>query len=126
MAAFTKEQVVECLKQVYDPEIPVNIYDLGLIYDVDVDSESSEVNVVMTLTSQACPAAGEIPRQVEQKVTGTLGADKCLVHLVWNPPWGPQLISPEGKKILGMPEEDAATTPPAGEASETPPPSETA
>jgi metal-sulfur cluster biosynthetic enzyme len=105
VAEITKEQVVEVLKTVYDPEIPVNIYDLGLIYDVDV--EGNEVNVVMTLTSPSCPAAGEIPTSVEQRVCGTLNAEKCLVHLVWSPPWSPEKISPEGKKILGLADDGA-------------------
>ena len=97
---ITKEQVVEVLKTVYDPEIPVNIHDLGLVYDVDI--EDGEVNVVMTLTSPSCPSAREIPASVESRVMKTLGASKCLVHIVWSPPWGPHLISPQGKKILGI------------------------
>jgi len=97
---IVKEQVIEVLKTVYDPEIPVNIFDLGLVYDVDVDG--NDVNVVMTLTSPACPSAREIPTSVETRVVKTLGASKCLVHIVWTPPWGPHLISPQGKKILGI------------------------
>ena len=100
---ISKEQVVEVLKTVYDPEIPVNVHDLGLIYDVDVDQ--SEVNVVMTLTSPSCPSAREIPASIESRVMKTLGASKCLVHIVWSPPWGPHLISPQGKKILGINED---------------------
>ena len=99
-AAFTKEQVVEVIKTVYDPEIPVNVFDLGLVYDVDV--EESEVNVVMTLTSPSCPSAKEIPLNIENKITAVLGAEKCLVHIVWNPPWNPQMISEDGKKVLGI------------------------
>jgi metal-sulfur cluster biosynthetic enzyme len=97
---ITKEQVVEVIKTVYDPEIPVNIHDLGLVYDVDIDG--NEVNVVMTLTSPSCPSAREIPASVESRVMKTLGATKCLVHIVWSPPWGPHLISATGKKILGI------------------------
>jgi metal-sulfur cluster biosynthetic enzyme len=97
---ITKEQVLEVLKTVYDPEIPVNVHDLGLVYDVDVDG--NEVNVVMTLTSPSCPSAREIPASIESRVMKTLGASRCLVHIVWNPPWGPHLISPYGKKILGI------------------------
>ena len=97
---ISKEQVVEVLKTVYDPEIPVNVHDLGLIYDVDIDQ--NEVNVVMTLTSPSCPSAREIPASIESRVMKTLGASKCLVHIVWSPPWGPHLISPQGKKILGI------------------------
>ena len=102
---ITKEQVVEVLKTVYDPEIPVNVHDLGLIYDVDI--EQAEVNVVMTLTSPSCPSAREIPASIESRVMKTLGASKCLVHIVWSPPWGPHLISPQGKKILGIGAEGA-------------------
>jgi len=97
---ITKDQVIEVLKTVFDPEIPVNVHDLGLIYDVDVDS--SEVNVVMTLTSPSCPSAREIPASIESRVMKQLGASKCLVHIVWSPPWGPHLISPHGKKVLGI------------------------
>ena len=100
MSEITKEQVVEVLKTVYDPEIPVNIHDLGLIYDVDVDG--TEVNVVMTLTSQSCPSAQEIPASIESRVCSTLSVEKCLVHIVWSPPWTPALISPEAKKVLGL------------------------
>jgi FeS assembly SUF system protein len=100
--SITKEQVIDVLKTVYDPEIPVNVYDLGLVYDVDVDE--AEVNIVMTLTSPSCPSAKEIPLNMENKVVSVLGAEKCLVHIVWNPPWGPQMISAEGKKVLGMDE----------------------
>jgi metal-sulfur cluster biosynthetic enzyme len=100
VAAITKEQVIEVLKTVYDPEVPVNIYDLGLVYDIDV--EGPEVNIVMTLTSQHCPSAAEIPTSIEHRVVSTLAAEKCLVHIVWSPPWTPALISPEGKKVLGM------------------------
>jgi len=109
---ISKEQVVEVLKTVYDPEIPVNVHDLGLIYDVDVDQ--SEVNVVMTLTSPSCPSAREIPASIESRVMKTLGASKCLVHIVWSPPWGPHLISPQGKKILGIGAEDASQGADAG------------
>jgi len=118
MSALTKEQVVEVIKTVYDPEIPVNIYDLGLIYDVDIEEGSREVSVVMTLTSPACPSAREIPLQIEQRVTQTLQASKCLVHIVWSPPWGPHLISEKGRKVLGIdlppPDGDPADQGPQG------------
>ena len=98
------EAVQAMLKNCYDPEIPVNIFDLGLIYEVDVTPE--EVSVVMTLTSPSCPSAPEIPQSIETKVIETLSAEKCLVHVVWDPPWTPQKITPEGKKILGMDTDD--------------------
>ena len=97
-----REPIVEAIRTVYDPEIPVNVYDLGLVYDIDV--EGMEVNIVMTLTSPSCPSAKEIPLNMENKVVSVLAAEKCLVHIVWNPPWNPQMISPEGKKVLGMDE----------------------
>ena len=104
MSEITQEQVVVALRKVFDPEIPVNVYDLGLIYDVDV--EGSEVHVVMTLTSPSCPAAQEIPNMIESQVLEDLPADKCRVHIVWQPPWTPQKIRPEGRKILGMDAEE--------------------
>lgn len=105
MAEITKDQVVDVLKTVYDPEIPVNIFDLGLVYDVDV--EGREVSVVMTLTSPSCPSAREIPATVESRVVGSLQAEKCLVHIVWSPPWSPARMSTEAKKILGLDESGA-------------------
>ena len=105
MSAITEEQVVDVIKTVYDPEIPVNIYDLGLIYEIDI--EDKEVSVVMTLTSPSCPAAQELPDSVESRVVEKLDEiEKCRVHIVWDPPWNPQLISAEGKKMLGMDSND--------------------
>lgn len=95
-----EERVVEALQQIYDPEIPVNIYALGLIYDVEI--EGSRVLVRMTLTSPACPVAGSLPGEVEQKVLGVYGVDECEVELVWDPVWNPEMMSDEAKLDLGF------------------------
>jgi FeS assembly SUF system protein len=100
----TVEDVYTELRQVYDPEIPVNIVDLGLIYDVNVTE--SGCNIRMTLTSQGCPEARNIPEVVKQRVSTIEGIESCQVEIVWEPPWTPQRISPNGRRILGLPEED--------------------
>jgi len=96
----SKDQVVAAIKTVYDPEIPVNIYDLGLVYDVAVKSDE-RCDVKMTLTSQGCPSAQSIPLSVKDRIQ-RLGVKEVNVDIVWEPAWGPHLISPEGKKILGL------------------------
>jgi len=97
------DQLYAELRQVYDPEIPVNIVDLGLIYDVQV--EGSTCNVTMTLTSQACPEARTIPDVVRRRCNGVPGIDSTEVKIVWEPAWTPQRISEEGRKTLGIGEE---------------------
>lgn len=92
------------LKQVFDPEIPVNIVDLGLIYDVKLDG--SNCTVTMTLTSQACPEAKTIPDVVRRRVGSLEGVEDVEVTIVWEPQWSPQLISPEGRQILGIEDEE--------------------
>ncbi len=94
------EKVYTELKQVYDPEIPVNIVDLGLVYDVKVDGKAC--NVTMTLTSQACPEAKTIPDMVRRRCNTLEDIDETSVEVVWEPTWSPQLISEEGRKILGI------------------------
>ena len=94
-------EVLEALREVYDPEIPVNIYDLGLIYEVDVD-ERGVVDIVMTLTSPACPVAGILPGQVEQKVREVPGVADVSVELVWEPAWSIDRMSEEAKLELGF------------------------
>jgi metal-sulfur cluster biosynthetic enzyme/rhodanese-related sulfurtransferase len=96
---ITTEQVVAALRECFDPEIPLNIYDLGLVYGVDVDE--STIGVKMTLTSQSCPSARTIPLDVKQKVAA-LGQPNVTVEVVWNPPWHPSRISSEGKEKLGL------------------------
>lgn len=99
----TSDDVYTELKQVYDPEIPVNIVDLGLIYDVIVDGPAC--NIKMTLTSQSCPEAKTIPDVMKRRVQAMDGIDNCEIEIVWEPQWTPQLISAEGRKILQIDEE---------------------
>jgi FeS assembly SUF system protein len=93
--------VIEALKSVYDPEIPVNIYELGLIYSVNTD-ENGKVAVEMTLTSPACPVAGSLPPEVEGKIKSIPGVTDCAVKVVWDPPWGMHMMSEEAKLQLNL------------------------
>jgi FeS assembly SUF system protein len=93
--------VVEALKSIYDPEIPVDIYELGLIYDVAV-SEDGDVVVTMTLTTPHCPVAESLPQEVELRVLGVPGVRDAEVKLVWDPPWDPSKMSDEARLELGM------------------------
>lgn len=95
------EGVIAALKEIYDPEIPVNIYDLGLIYGVDVTGDGHVV-VTMTLTTPHCPVAEEMPSEVELRVGAVPGVGVAEVNLVWDPPWDPQKMSDEAKLELGM------------------------
>jgi FeS assembly SUF system protein len=99
--AADRETVMEALRRCYDPEIPVNIVDLGLIYDVTTD-DSGQVVVKMTLTSQGCPAALSIPEQVKQEIGKVGGVNGVRVDLVWEPPWNPSMISAAAKQQLGL------------------------
>jgi metal-sulfur cluster biosynthetic enzyme len=96
----TKEDVIAVIKQCYDPEIPVNVYDLGLIYDVQVENDL--VHVTMSLTTQGCPSAQAMPFEIENRIREQLGIDNVKVEVVWQPPWTPERISPEGRKILHL------------------------
>ena len=96
-----KEKVVEAVKTCYDPEIPVNIYELGLVYDISV-TPSSEVAVKMTLTSPACPAAQSLPGEVEDKIRIMARPKDVTVEVVWDPPWNPDMMSEAAKLQLGM------------------------
>ena len=95
------EEVTDALKDVYDPEIPVNIVDLGLVYDVDVD-EGSNVSVKMTLTAAGCGMGPFIAQQAEWAVADVDGVNDVSVEVVFEPPWSPDRISEEGKKLLGL------------------------
>ena len=95
------EGVIASLKEIYDPEIPVNIYDLGLIYGVDVEDDA-QVVVTMTLTTPHCPVAESMPGEVERRVGTVPGVGSAEVNLVWDPPWDPQKMSDEAKLELGM------------------------
>ena len=95
------DQLIEKLKTVYDPEIPVDIYELGLVYKVDV-SDNKDVAIYMTLTAPGCPVAGEMPGWVEQAVMEIPGIRSCRVDLVFDPPWDPSRMSDEAKLQLNM------------------------
>ena len=94
-------KVTEVLRTCYDPEIPVNIYELGLVYGIKAEP-SGEVNVKMTLTSPACPAAASLPMEVENKVRAIPGVKDAKVEVVWDPPWHPDLMSEAAKLQLGL------------------------
>jgi FeS assembly SUF system protein len=96
-----RDQILEALRQCYDPEIPVNIVDLGLIYDVQNDAYGN-VAVKMTLTTPDCPSAQAIPDQVKQRVAGIEEVRDVKVDIVWEPPWNPSMISEAGRKALGI------------------------
>ncbi len=93
--------IVEALKKVFDPEIPVNIYELGLIYDVDIQAEG-RVLVKMTLTSPGCPVAGSLPGEVKAKVEAVPGVVSAEIDLVWDPAWNPSMMSEAARLQLGM------------------------
>jgi FeS assembly SUF system protein len=112
VSADLREQVIKTLKTCYDPEIPVNIYELGLVYNVNVD-DSGAVAIQMTLTSPACPVAGSLPGEVESKVRGIAGVTGANVELVWEPPWTPAKMSDAAKLALGM-DLDTPTASPGG------------
>ena len=95
------EQVIEALKDIYDPEIPVNIYELGLIYGVEV-TQDGHAAVNMTLTTPHCPVAETMPAEVELRVAAVPGIATCDVNLVWDPPWDPAKMSDEARLELGM------------------------
>jgi len=95
------EQVLDAIRTVYDPEIPVNIWELGLVYRVDVDSERN-VQIDMTLTAPSCPVAGEMPMQVQQVIENIDAVKSCKVELVWEPSWHPGMMSDEARVALDM------------------------
>ena len=95
------EEVVLALKTVFDPEIPVNIYDLGLIYNIEVKNEN-EVAVEMTLTSPNCPVAESLPRMVKENINAVEGVNKVNLKLVWTPPWTKEMMSEEAKLELNL------------------------
>jgi FeS assembly SUF system protein len=96
-----EENIIEVLRTVFDPEIPVNIYELGLVYSIDVRPKG-EVVVRMTLTSPGCPVAGSLPPEVEHKVLSLPGVVSARVELVWDPPWDPSMMSEAAKLQLGF------------------------
>jgi FeS assembly SUF system protein len=94
-------EIVNALKTVYDPEIPADIYELGLIYKVDVDDERV-VKIDMTLTTPNCPSAAELPTMVENAVASVPGVREAKVNIVWDPPWDPSRMSDEARAVLNM------------------------
>jgi len=97
--AAGREAVIDALKTVYDPEIPVNIYDLGLIYELEIMTDGT-VRIGMTLTAPACPVAGEMPQWVADAVAAVDGVGEVEVSMMWDPPWSPELMSDDAKMLL--------------------------
>ena len=95
------DDIVGAIKTVYDPEIPADIYELGLIYKVDIDDDRM-VHIDMTLTTPNCPSAAELPAQVENAVAGVSGVREAKVNIVWDPPWDPSRMSDEARAVLNM------------------------
>jgi len=96
-----KSKVIEAVKKIYDPEIPVNIYELGLIYKIDVD-EKNKVNVDMTLTSPNCPVAESLPNEVKENIKKVEGVSEVNLNLVWEPPWDKDKMSEAAKLELNL------------------------
>ncbi len=95
------ETIVEACRSVYDPEIPVNIFDLGLIYTIEINDEN-EIDIIMTLTAPGCPVAGEMPGWVAEAVEPLPGVKHVNVQLTWEPPWGMEMMSDEARLELGF------------------------
>lgn len=95
------DAVVAACRSVYDPEIPVNIYDLGLIYTIDI-TDDNDVNIIMTLTAPGCPVAGDMPGWIIDAVSPVDGVKSCDVQLTWEPPWGMEMMSDEARLELGF------------------------
>ena len=99
--SLTKDDVIEIMKEVYDPEIPVNVVDLGLVYDVAV-SDEGDVHVLMTLTAPGCGMGPMIAQQAEWAISELEGVEDVEVEMTFDPPWSPDLITEDGKKLLGI------------------------
>ena len=102
MAKPTEDAILAAIATVYDPEIPVNIYELGLIYAVEMDDDTNAVKVEMTLTAPGCPSAQELPIQVQDAVMAVPGVTSCHVDTVWDPPWDPSRMTEEARLALNM------------------------
>lgn len=96
------EQIIANLKTCYDPEIPIDVYELGLIYDIMVNEETRDVKILMTLTTPNCPVAESLPAEVKEKVRSVEGVNEVELELTFDPPWGQELISEEGRLELGL------------------------
>ncbi len=101
MATVTEQQVVDALKRVFDPEIPVDVWNFGLIYHVAIKDDDA-VLITMTLTSEHCPAAKQLPSEVKKKVEQVAGVKECTVDVVWDPKWTVARVSKEGRETLGL------------------------
>ena len=99
--AIKKEDIVNQMKEVFDPEIPVNIYDLGLIYEIKIDEEK-KVEIIMTLTSPNCPVAESLPEEVSQKIKSLKGMKSLTVYLTFDPPWDQNMMSEDAKLALDI------------------------
>lgn len=100
-AGALESGIIEALGTVYDPEIPVNIYELGLVYDIEAN-EGGDVEITMTLTTPNCPVAGSMPGEVERAVSSVQGVGSVKVNLVWDPPWSPEKMSEAARLELGF------------------------
>ena len=96
-----KELIIEEIRKIYDPELPVNIYELGLIYDIKVENDKS-AKIKMTLTTPNCPVAESLPEEVKEGAMQVEGIEEVDLELVWDPPWNPNMMSDEAKQKLGM------------------------
>jgi FeS assembly SUF system protein len=101
VGAPSEDAVIAAIATVYDPEIPVNIYELGLVYAIDI-ADSGAVKVEMTLTAPGCPSAQELPEQVQQAIMAVPGVPSCDVEVVWDPPWDPSRMTEEARLSLNM------------------------
>ncbi|GER88526.1 hypothetical protein KDW_26880 [Dictyobacter vulcani] len=102
MAEINEAELMDALRECYDPEIPVNVVDLGLIYNLDINNESGNVDVTMTLTAMGCPMAGEVMSEVEMRVGQVENVKSCNVALTFDPPWSPERMTEDAKWELGM------------------------
>ncbi len=102
MAQINEAEVMDALRECYDPEIPVNVVDLGLIYGVDIDNDNGQVQITMTLTALGCPMAGEVISEVETRVQEVENVQKCKVEMTFDPPWSPDRMTEDAKWELGM------------------------
>jgi|SRR5438876_7257269 len=102
MAEIIEAEVMDALRECYDPEIPVNIVDLGLVYNVDINDETGSVDVKMTLTSMGCPMAGDVIAEVETRVCEVENVKACKVEMTFDPPWSPERMTEDAKWELGM------------------------
>ena len=102
MAEINKDEVMDTLRECYDPEIPVNVVDLGLIYNVDIHNDTGQVDILMTLTAMGCPMAGDVISEVETRVGEVENVKMCKVEMTFDPPWSPDRMSDDAKFVLGF------------------------